>query len=146
MDVKKYFWIFTTKILLFNAVNICKYLLYQWIYINLCLDFVHYQEDSFLQSSVSFLSEKNENLVSKCIQIEKNESNVKNIRTKCKSYHRMLLFITTFVFVVCSYLSSSIANLLVFLANDESQVKFGEELLSTFQTPSVLMLPQRYEQ
>ena len=24
MDVKKYFWIFTTKILLFNAFNLCK--------------------------------------------------------------------------------------------------------------------------
>ena len=25
MDVKKYFWIFTTKILLFDAFNICNY-------------------------------------------------------------------------------------------------------------------------
>ena len=55
---------------------------------NLCLDFVHQQEDLILrnnfESSISFLSEKNESLVSKYIQIEKNETNVKNLRAKSK--------------------------------------------------------------
>ena len=55
---------------------------------NFCLDFVHYQEDLILhnnfESSISFLSEKNESLVSKYIKIEKNETNVKNLRAKSK--------------------------------------------------------------
>ena len=55
---------------------------------NFCLDFVHYQKDLIprnnFESSISFLSEKNESLVSKYIQIEKNETNVKNLRAKSK--------------------------------------------------------------
>ena len=51
---------------------------------------MHYQKDSFLESSVSFLSEKNESLVSKYIQIEKNETNVKQLRAESVSYHTYL--------------------------------------------------------
>ena len=50
-----------------------------------------------------------------------------------------------FSFVVCGNLSASIAHLMVFLANEESQVKLGEELLSTLKIPTVVMLPQNYQ-
>ena len=112
-----------------------------------CLDFVHYPDDSFLDTSVSFLSEKNESVVSRYIQIEKNETNVKNIRTKSKSCHRNVgIDEQKLCIIVCSQLSSSLSLMMIFLANDESQVKMGEELLSTLEIPSVLFLPQHYQQ
>ena len=65
-------------------VNIVSMNLYNNIVVYFCLDFLQYQEDSFLESSVSLLSERNESLVSKYIQMEKSESNVKTLRAKSK--------------------------------------------------------------
>ena len=87
--------------------------------------------DPNLQRTIE-LSLKNEEVDSKFIKIQREGSSIPDLRS-------------IIVSSVCSEVTPSSDQLVVFLANDDMEVKVGLEVMSTLNMPSLIMLPNNKE-